>query len=74
MLAWNASTDAHGIKFYRVYRGGNTYNKRHDRLYPSTGKPLIFIDSKPENGPHEYRISAVDERFGESALSEPVTR
>ena len=79
VLAWNPSTDANGIKFYRVYRGtppegSDTYNRRYDRLYPTAGKPLIFIDSKPEGGPHEYRISAVDERFGESQLSEPVTR
>jgi type II secretory pathway pseudopilin PulG len=78
VLAWNASTDAHGIKFYRVYRGpanqSHTYERRYDRLYPSAGKPLIFIDSRSENGPYEYRISAVDERFGESALSDPVTR
>lgn len=74
VLAWNASTDStDGIKFYRVYRNGITYDKRYDRLYPS-GKPLIFIDSRPENGPHEYRISAVDDRFGESALSDPVSR
>ena len=77
VLAWNPSSDANGIKFYRVYRGpagaSNTYGRRYDRLYPSAGKPLIFIDSKPEDGPHEYRISAVDERLGESQLSDPVT-
>lgn len=77
-LAWDASTDPNGIKFYRVYRGpvgdSSTYARRYDRLYPATGKPLIFIDGKPENGPHEYRISAVDTRFGESLLSDPVTR
>ncbi len=77
VLTWSASTDPDtldAIKFYRVYRGGNTYDKRYDRLYPTVGKPLTFIDSKPENGPHDYRISAVDERFGESPLSDPVTR
>ncbi len=74
VLAWNPSTDPDGIKFYRVYRGGGTYAKRHDRLYPSAGKPLIFIDSKPEGGPHEYRISAVDEHLGESQLSDAVSR
>ena len=72
VLAWNPSTDANGIKFYRVYRGGNTYANRYDRLYP--GGSLIFIDGKPENGPHVYRISAVDQRMGESQLSDPVTR
>lgn len=74
VLAWNPSTDPDEIKFYRVYRDGATYDKRYDRLYPSAGKPLIFIDSKPEGGPYAYRISAVDERFGESQLSDPVTR
>lgn len=74
VLSWNPSSDANGIKFYRVYRGGSTYDKRYDRLYPTAGKPLVFIDSKPEGGPYEYRISAVDERFGESQLSDPVTR
>lgn len=74
VLTWNASSDANGIKFYRVYRNGTTYDKRYDRIYPTSGKPLVFIDRKNDGAPHEYRITAVDNRYGESAPSAAVSR
>ena len=75
-VTWAPSIDPDGdaIYFYRVYRDGSTYADRYDVLYPVSGKPLTWVDSNASGGPHDYRISAVDSRFGESALSEAVTK
>ena len=74
VLSWQPSTDqAPGeVAFYRVYRDGQTYGDRLDVLFPVPSKPLVFIDSTA-TGPHSYRVSAVDELFGESQLSDAVT-
>jgi prepilin-type N-terminal cleavage/methylation domain-containing protein len=77
VLSWDPSTDPDandGILFYRIYRDGATYANRYAVLYPVAGKPLVFIDNKNSGGPHDYRVSAVDKSFGESALSGVVTR
>jgi len=74
VLSWSASTDPDGdeIAFYRIYRDGAAYLHRHAVILPVANKPLVFVDSSV-TGSHTYRVSAVDERFGESQLSEPVT-
>jgi len=74
VLSWQPSTDhAPGeIAFYRVYRDGDTYDKRLDVLFPVPSKPLVFIDATA-TGSHTYRVSAVDDQFGESQLSDEVT-
>ena len=72
VLSWAASTDADGIQFYRVYRDGDTYADRLDILFPVAGKPLVFVDTPP-SGSHTYHVSAVDELFGESVLTGPVS-
>lgn len=72
-ISWSASTDADGIYFYRIYRGGSTYANRYDVLYPVAGKPLVFIDPNPASGSNTYYVSAVDTRFGESPLTGEVT-
>ena len=71
VLSWEPSSDADGVAFYRVYRGGNTYDKRHDVLFPVANKPLVFVDAP--SGAATYYVSAVDSLFGESQLSGPVT-
>lgn len=74
VLTWEPSTDPDGdqIAYYRIYRDGTTYDERHAIMIPVTDKPLVFVDASV-TGSHTYRISAVDEHLGESALSEPVT-
>ncbi len=72
VLTWNESTDSDGVAFYRVYRDGNTYDDRLDILFKVTDKPLVFVDATASGG-HSYRVSAVDNLFGESALSGQVT-
>jgi hypothetical protein len=74
-VSWAPSVDPDldPIHFYRLYRGGTSYGDRYDVLFPTTGKPLIFIDSDPASGANTYYVSAVDTKFGESALTGPVT-
>lgn len=74
VLSWQPSTDQAqgGVAFYRVYRDGQAYGDRLDILFPVPNKPLVFIDATA-TGPHTYRVSAVDELFGESPLSDEVT-
>jgi prepilin-type N-terminal cleavage/methylation domain-containing protein len=71
VLSWSESGDSDGIAFYRVYRDGMTYADRLDVLFKVPGKPLVFIDTTAQ-GSHAYRVSAVDELFGESALTGEV--
>jgi prepilin-type N-terminal cleavage/methylation domain-containing protein len=74
VLSWQPSTDqAPGqVAFYRVYRDGQAYDDRLDILFPVPNKPLVFIDATA-TGSHSYRVSAVDNLFGESQLSDEVT-
>jgi Tfp pilus assembly protein PilV len=76
-ITWDPSTDpdaGDGIYFYRIYRDGSTYADRYDVFYPVANKPLTWVDGNASNGPHTYRVSAVDLRFGESVLSGAVTK
>jgi prepilin-type N-terminal cleavage/methylation domain-containing protein len=72
VLSWQPASDPDEVAFYRVYRGGATYDHRHDVLFEVTGKPLVFVDA-PSGGVETYYVSAVDSLFGESELSGPVT-
>jgi prepilin-type N-terminal cleavage/methylation domain-containing protein len=72
VLSWKAADDPDGIQFYRVYRGGNTYDHRLDVLFPVANKPLVFIDDTATSS-YDYYVSAVDVFFGESALTGPVS-
>ncbi|MDT7784840.1 MAG: hypothetical protein QOF58_3259 [Pseudonocardiales bacterium] len=74
VVRWDASTDSDGtIQLYRIYRDGIAYAQRHGAFYPKSGELLAWIEPDPDGQPHEYRISAVDDDFGESALSAPLT-
>lgn len=75
VVTWEPATDpdaGDSVQFYRVYRDGTDYGARVDRLYASAGS-LIWIDDDTDGTPHDYRVSAVDESFGESDLAGPVT-
>jgi prepilin-type N-terminal cleavage/methylation domain-containing protein len=74
VLRWEPSADVDPgqIAFYRVYRDGLTYGDRLDVLFPVPNKPLVFIDSTA-TGSHTYAVSAVDDQFGESVLTEELS-
>jgi prepilin-type N-terminal cleavage/methylation domain-containing protein len=74
-VSWTAATDPDSdpIYFYRIYRGGTNYTDRYDVLYPTAGKPLVYVDPKPANGTNNYWVTAVDGKFGESAPVGPVS-
>lgn len=86
VLSWptvdDPDDDGDSIRFYRVYRAAldavsPTYDDRLDVLFPvvdGTGapvSPLVFVDATADGG-HNYWVTAVDERFGESAPVGPV--
>lgn len=78
VISWKPSTDpdtGDSVYFYRIYRDGSGYDSRHDIFYPAEGAGLAYVDSDSTNAAqHEYRVTAVDRRFGESPLSGAVTR
>jgi prepilin-type N-terminal cleavage/methylation domain-containing protein len=86
VLSWPAVADPDGdgddIRFYRVYRAAIDaeapgYADRLDVLFPvfdAEGEPvspLVFVDDTA-TGAHRYWVTAVDDRFGESAPVGPV--
>jgi prepilin-type N-terminal cleavage/methylation domain-containing protein len=74
VVSWTGSTDSDGtIQLYRIYRDGVAYAQRHASFYPKAGDLLAWIEPEPDGSSHNYRISAVDDDFGESALSDPLT-
>jgi prepilin-type N-terminal cleavage/methylation domain-containing protein len=74
VVRWDPSTDTDGtVQFYRVYRDGTAYTNRHDQFFPD-GPIIAWLEYKaPDGSPHTYRITAVDDDFGESGLSDPVS-
>jgi hypothetical protein len=74
VVRWLPSVDLDGsVAFYRIYRDGTTYGHRWDDFFPDTGGQLAWLEYDPGTGSHEYRVTAVDDLFGESDLSAPVT-
>jgi prepilin-type N-terminal cleavage/methylation domain-containing protein len=74
VVSWDPSTDPDGIEFYRIYRNGETYADRHDDYFPNPEEPgYAWFEFDSENGPHTYRVTAVDGSFAESDLSASVT-
>jgi prepilin-type N-terminal cleavage/methylation domain-containing protein len=68
VLTWTAATDPDGtIQFYRVYRDGTALDKR----YGTTNAPELSFTDKGETG-HQYWVTAVDDKFAESAPVGPV--
>jgi prepilin-type N-terminal cleavage/methylation domain-containing protein len=75
VVSWDPSTDSDGsVAFYRIYRDGTAYADRWDDFFPgATGGSLAWLEYAPGTSSHTYRVAAVDDLFGESALSDPVT-
>jgi hypothetical protein len=74
VVHWTPSTDPDGIQFYRIYRNGTAFSNRYDDYFPSATDPAFaWFEFDSSNGPHTYRVSAVDGTFAESVLSSPVT-
>jgi prepilin-type N-terminal cleavage/methylation domain-containing protein len=74
VIRWDASTDSDGtIASYRIYRNGTTYADRWDDFFPEAGGVLAWLEYDDEGAPHTYRVTAVDDLFGESGLSAPIT-
>ncbi len=86
VLSWPPVADPDGdgdaIRFYRVYRApagveAPGYQHRLDVLFPVFDEndepvtPLVFVDDTTA-GAHRYWVTAVDERFAESAPVGPV--
>jgi prepilin-type N-terminal cleavage/methylation domain-containing protein len=74
VVRWDPATDPDGdaILFYRIYRGGPTYDKRVGVFFPGAGD-LAWSDPDSPDGTKEYRVTAVDGNYAESALSDPVS-
>jgi prepilin-type N-terminal cleavage/methylation domain-containing protein len=74
VIRWLPSVDLDGsIQLYRFYRDGIAYTNRHASFYPKTGELLAWIEPEPDSSAHTYRITAVDDDFGESAPSAAIT-
>jgi prepilin-type N-terminal cleavage/methylation domain-containing protein len=74
VIRWDPSTDSDGtVQLYRIYRDGAAYTNRYSSFFPKTGELLAWIEPKPDSSAHAYRISAVDNVFGESTLSAPLS-
>jgi type IV pilus assembly protein PilV len=75
VLRWDPTSDPDGdpIHFYRIYRDGTSYADRvlEGIFFPGAGA-IAWTDPDSPNGSHDYRVTAVDARFAESALSDPV--
>jgi hypothetical protein len=77
ILRWDAPVPADpdagdSIAFYRIYRDGATYADRYDRT--ASGGNLTYTDTRTDNEPHTYWVTAVDTHLSESVLLGPVTR
>jgi prepilin-type N-terminal cleavage/methylation domain-containing protein len=74
VVRWDPSTDSDGtVSFYRIYRDGTAYTNRWDDFFPGVGGILAWLEYAPGTGSHDYRVTAVDNLFGESGLSAPVS-
>jgi prepilin-type N-terminal cleavage/methylation domain-containing protein len=73
VIRWDDSTDPGGdpILLYRIYKDGSTYAHRAGIFFPGDGLNA-WTDPDTPDGPHTYRVSAVDANYGESVLSAPV--
>jgi prepilin-type N-terminal cleavage/methylation domain-containing protein len=74
VVRWDPSTDSDGnVQYYRIYRDGTGYADRWDEFFPGPGGQLAWLEYAPGTGSHTYRVTAVDNLYGESGLSSPVT-
>jgi hypothetical protein len=69
-LSWTASPST-DIEFYRIYRDGQSYDKRYDRV--AAGE-RTYTDPRTDGASHSYWITAVNAQLQESTMVGPVTR
>jgi prepilin-type N-terminal cleavage/methylation domain-containing protein len=73
-LAWSApqppSAGEPGdtVRYYRIYRDGDSYADRYDRTGAATEHSFVDVDPGP--GTHTYSVTTVDSQLAESA---PIT-
>jgi hypothetical protein len=63
-ITWTAATDPDGIKYYRIYRDGTGYTNRYDEV---SGTTTSYTDQAPNPGGDTYYVTAVDNKYNESA-------
>ncbi|HEV2819077.1 MAG TPA: hypothetical protein VGW11_01080, partial [Solirubrobacteraceae bacterium] len=68
-LSWTASSST-DIEFYRIYRDGQSYNDRYDRVAASETK---YTDPRTDGVSHSYSITAVNGQLQESPMVGPVS-
>ena len=74
VIRWDPSTDADGtVASYRIYRGGTAYANRWDDFFPESGGQLAWLEYAPPSSAQNYYVTAVDNLFGESPPSLPVS-
>jgi hypothetical protein len=75
VLTWTAPQNPDGdgddIYFYRIYRDGQTYDKRVASYVHGPGV-LAWADPDTPDAAHDYCVTAVDERYAESICSAEV--
>jgi prepilin-type N-terminal cleavage/methylation domain-containing protein len=75
VLSWtapqNPDDDGDAIYFYRIYRDGQTYADRVAAYVHGPGT-LAWADPDTPDTDHDYCVTAVDERFAESACSASI--
>ncbi len=69
-LNWTRSPSAE-VEFYRIYRDGQTYGDRYDRV---AGTESSYTDPRTDGASHTYWVTAVNAQLGESTMAGPVTR
>ncbi len=69
-LSWTASPSL-DIESYRIYRDGQSYDDRYDRVAKSE---RTYTDPRTDGASHTYWITAVNAQLQESTRVGPVTR
>ena len=73
VVGWDAPADPDGqVAFYRIYRDGVAYEKRHGVFYPGGGQ-IAWFEHAPDSQAHTYYVTAVDDDFGESMPSAGIS-
>ena len=70
LITWDEASDNDLIRFYRIYRDGIAYSNRYDKT--GNGETLTWTDRNADARGHTYYVSAVDEKFAESAAERAV--
>ena len=77
-LTWQRATpedpdSGDSTAFFRIYRDGVTLADRYGRYFDGSGGANVTWTDTNANSSHTYRVTAVDQRYGESAFTAPVS-